>query len=457
MSVYSEQASPLQLLQAFPVGEAFSSGPASLDAEALRALQEMRFAKVMKRAWQVPFYQRHWGETGLEPGDITGLDDLVRLPVVTKDDLMDSVERFPPLGDYHGMARPEGGQFRTVLQTTSGTTGAPQPLFFGARDREIQNILLARAYLLQGLQTDDVVHSVYGFGMVNGGHYIREAVLYYTDALLLPAGTGSQTGSLQQVELMQRFGATVLVGFGDFLHKLARTAEDAGLIPGEDIPLRMISGHIAHDARETLSKAWGGAAVYDWYGVGDTGIVAAEGPAREGLYIWEDAHFVEIVAPDTGLPVGPGCDGNLCITVLFKDSVYPIVRFDTQDVSRLLPPDLSSGIKFRRIAGFSGRSDNMVKLRGVNVYPTAIGSLLYGFSGTTGEYVCRLKRIDDQDELTVMVEYDGADPDFEQLISRHLRARLGVRLGIEVVAVGETAGLTELEARQKPKRLIDER
>ena len=254
---------------------------------------------------------------------------------------MDSVERFPPLGDYHGMARPEGGQFRTVLQTTSGTTGAPQPLFFGARDREIQNILLARAYLLQGLQTDDVVHSVYGFGMVNGGHYIREAVLYYTDALLLPAGTGSQTGSLQQVELMQRFGATVLVGFGDFLHKLARTAEDAGLIPGEDIPLRMISGHIAHDARETLSKAWGGAAVYDWYGVGDTGIVAAEGPAREGLYIWEDAHFVEIVAPDTGLPVGPGCDGNLCITVLFKDSVYPIVRFDTQDVSRLLPPDLS--------------------------------------------------------------------------------------------------------------------
>ncbi|HJP10283.1 MAG TPA: hypothetical protein QGF27_09680 [Arenicellales bacterium] len=457
MSGYSEQANSSQLLREFPVGEAFSAGPAGLDAEALRALQEVRFAKVMKRAWQVPFYQRHWGEAGLEPGDIAGLDDLARLPVVTKDDLMDSVERFPPLGDYHGMDRPEGGQFRTVLQTTSGTTGSPQPLFFGAKDREIQNILLARAYLLQGLRSDDVVHSVYGFGMVNGGHYIREAVLYYTDALLLPAGTGTQTRSLQQVELMQRFGATVLVGFGDFLHKLARTANEAGLVPGEDIPLRMISGHVAHDARQALSNAWGGAVVYDWYGVGDTGIVAAEGPVCDGLYIWEDAHYVEIVAPDSGVPVEPGCDGNLCVTVLFKDSVYPIVRFDTQDVSRLLPADSDSGINFQRIAGFSGRSDNMVKLRGVNVYPTAIGSLLHGFSGATGEYVCRLHSMDDQDELTVMLEYDGADPDFGELISRHLRARLGVRLGVEVVAGGETAGLTELEVRQKPRRLIDER
>ncbi len=457
MSGYSEQANPSQLLREFPVGEAFSAGPAALDTEALRALQEVRFAKVMKRAWQVPFYQRHWGEAGLEPGDVAGLDDLARLPVVTKDDLMDSVERFPPLGDYHGMDRPEGGQFRTVLQTTSGTTGSPQPLFFGARDREIQNILLARAYLLQGLRSDDVVHSVYGFGMVNGGHYIREAVLYYTNALLLPAGTGTQTRSLQQVELMQRFGATVLVGFGDFLQKLARTANEVGLVPGEDIPLRMISGHVAHDARQALSNAWGGAVVYDWYGVGDTGIVAAEGPVRDGLYIWEDAHYVEIVAPDSGSPVEPGCDGNLCVTVLFKDSVYPIVRFDTQDVSRLLPADSDSGINFQRIAGFSGRSDNMVKLRGVNVYPTAIGSLLHGFSGATGEYVCRLHSIDDQDELTVMLEYDGADPDFGELISRHLRARLGVRLAVEVVAGGETAGLTELEVRQKPRRLIDER
>ena len=93
MSGYSEQANPSQLLREFPVGEAFSAGPAGLDAEALRALQEVRFAKVMKRAWQVPFYQRHWGEAGLEPGDIAGLDDLARLPVVTKDDLMDSIER----------------------------------------------------------------------------------------------------------------------------------------------------------------------------------------------------------------------------------------------------------------------------------------------------------------------------------------------------------------------------
>lgn len=457
MSRYFKQADLSGLIEAFPVADAFIAGPARLEPECLRTLQEKRFANVVARAWQIPFYRRHWGEVGAEPGDIRTLDDLERLPVVTKDHLMASVDRVPPLGDYHGMTRADGGRYRTVLQTTSGTTGPPQPLFFGARDREIQNILLARAYLLQGLRADDVIHSIYGFGMVNGGHYIREAVLHYTDALLLPAGTGTETRSRQQVELMRRFGATVLVGFADFMLKLARSAQEVGLEPGRDIPLRMISGHLDHDSRDALSNAWGGVAVYDWYGVGDTGIVAAEGPAQDGLYVWEDAHLVEIVEPGTGRPVNIGDAGNICVTVLFKDTVYPIIRFDTQDVSRLLPADPASGINFRRIAGFSGRSDNMVKLRGVSVYPTAIGGLLHEFDGTTGEYVCRLYRSADQDELTVVVEYTGADPGLKDALGRMLHERLGVRLNVELVGSGETAALSGLENRQKPRRLIDDR
>ena len=209
------------------------------------------------------------------------------------------------------MTRTDGGRYRTVLQTTRGTTGVPQPLYFGARDREVQNILLARAYLLQGLKPNDVVHSIYGFGMVNGGHYIREAILHHTDALLLSAGTGTETRSRQQVELMHRFGATVLVGFSDYMLRLAQTAQDTGLTPGTDIPLRMISGHLGHDAREALSAAWGDVSVYDWYCVGDTGIIAAEGPCQEGLYVWEDAHFLEIVAPGAGKPVNPGVRQHL--------------------------------------------------------------------------------------------------------------------------------------------------
>ena len=124
---------------------------------------------------------------------------------------MASVAHAPPLGDYHGLSDAQDGKSRVILHTTSGTTGDPQPLFFGAPDREIQNILLARAYLLQGLLPNDVVHSVYGFGMVNGGHYLRETIIHNTTALLLPAGTGAETRSRQQVDLMHRFGATVLV------------------------------------------------------------------------------------------------------------------------------------------------------------------------------------------------------------------------------------------------------
>lgn len=451
MSVYFEQAQPAALLDAYPIGAGFLEGPATLNAERLHELQEKRFARVIERAWQVPFYQRHWREAGLNPGDIKTLNDLAKVPVFSKKDLMASVEYSPPLGDYHGLA---GQRHRAILHTTSGTTGAPQPLFFSPRDREIQNILLARAYLLQGLRPDDVVHSVYGFGMVNGGHYIREAILHYTQALLLPAGTGAETRSRLQVDLIHRFGATVLVGFSDFLRKLAVVAKEAGLEPGHDLKVRMICGHLDHASRAELGDLWGGADTFDWYGVGDTGIIAAEGPHQNGLYVWEDAHFVEMLDPKTAQPVADGTPGNICVTVLFKDTIYPIIRFDTQDLSTRLPPDPTSGIGFRRITGFGGRSDNMVKLRGINVYPTAIGPLLQTLDGFAGEYVCRVNEA--RDEMTVIAEYAGVDTRAKDQLAQHLREKLGVRVAVELVAPGQTASLTGLEDRQKPQRLIDE-
>ena len=134
-----------------------------------------------------------------------------------------------------------------MLHTTSGTTGSPQVLLFGPKSREVQNLLLARNYQFQGLRPDDVVHSVYGHGMINGGHYVREAVTRWTSAVFLSAGTGVETRSAQQVEVMKRFGATVLVGFGDYLKKLADTAVEMGIEPGRDIPVRLISAHLGRE------------------------------------------------------------------------------------------------------------------------------------------------------------------------------------------------------------------
>ena len=271
---YFDQADPAALARDFPLGDDFLERFRSLSRDELRARQETQFASAVARAWKTGFYKRLWGEKGIEPGDIRGLDDLTKLPVFDKADLMASIEQHPPYGDFSG-ADPET---RVIVHTTSGTTGRPQTLLFGPKSREIQNLLLARVYRFQGLTDADVVHSVYGFGMINGGHYVREALLHWTNALMLPAGTGAETRSAQQVALMRDFGVTAVVGFADFIRRLADVAREQGIELGRDIPVRLISGHLGREDRDALSAAWGGAAVYDWYGVGDTGIIAAEGP-----------------------------------------------------------------------------------------------------------------------------------------------------------------------------------
>ena len=438
------------MLRDYPMGRAFLEGPAALSRDALTALQERRFAAVMERAWQVPFYRKRWAAAGLEPGDIAGLDDLVSVPSFSKDDLMESVAEAPPFGRFDG--RDSENAF-AVFHTTSGTTGVPQPLFYGAEDREIQNLLLARAYRLMGLRDDDIVHSVYGFGTVNGGHYVREAVTHFTDALLVPAGTGRDMPSEQQVETMARLGATVLVGFGDYVRHLAETAERRGLA----VPLRLVLGHFGRGDRQAVSEAWGGAAVYDWYGVGDTGVIAAESPSLNGLHIFEDAHLVEALDPETGAPVEDGHAGNLCATVLFKTGIYPIVRFDTKDLTTLSAPDPGSGIGFRRMSGFEGRSDNMVKLRGINVYPTAVGAFLEDFKPLTGEYVCRVFRAGGREEMAVVAEAREQSDRLAEGVAERLKRGIGVQVAVELVEPGGTTALTQVRERQKPLRLIDER
>ncbi|MEM1161024.1 MAG: phenylacetate--CoA ligase family protein [Pseudomonadota bacterium] len=415
----------------------------------LRALQERRFLALTEFAWKVPFYQRLWGAAGAEPGDIRSLDDLLRLPTYSKEDLMASVEAHPPLGDFHGRGA-HADPPPMIFHTTSGTTGRPQPLIWGPKSREVQNMLLARIYALQGIRADDVIHSVYGFGMVNGGHYIREAVNHWVGAQILTAGTGAETPSAQQVHLMRDFGATVLVGFGDYLKRLAEVAREEGLAPGRDIKIRAISGHLGADPAEVLSGLWGGAEVFDWYGVGDTGTIAGQGPDRQGMHIFEDAQMVEVLDVDTGTPTdGPG---DLVCTCLYKDDLFPVIRFNTHDVTCILPRENPLGMPFRRMEGFLGRSDNMVKLRGINVFPQSIGALLQAqFPAMTGEFVCRVTAVEGREEMEVLVEAAGGDPAPMQDL---LKARLGVQIGVTIVAPGDTAALTQIEQRQKPIRLI---
>ena len=445
------------LRQEFPIGSAFLERYQSLSPEALRQHQEAQFARQLKRAWQLPFYQRLWAQAGVQPHHIRGLDDLPRLPVFGKQEIMESIERHPPLGDHHGREIPIDGRiFPMIVHATSGTTGRPQPLVFSPRTREVHKLLLARAYLMQGMRPDDVVHSVYGHGLVNGGHYIREAVVHHTSALFLPAGTGIETPSVKQVEFMRDFGVTALVGFADYIKRLADVARDMGLQPGRDIPVRMISGHMARDSREALSQAWGGAELFDWYGVGDTGLIAAEGPDHDGMHIMEDAQWVQVCDIDTGQPVPDGQTGDLVVTCLFTHDIFPIIRFNTHDVTRILSGPSQLKLPFRRMDGFLGRSDNMVKLRGINIFPQALAAILAEAPGFRGEYVCILQKdAAGREDLLVRIECDVAPTAaLSETYSALLKQRLGVEVLVELVALRALSELTGVETRQKPIRLI---
>jgi phenylacetate-CoA ligase len=445
------------LRQEFPIGSAFLERYQSLSPEALRQHQEAQFARQLKRAWQLPFYQRLWSRAGVQPQHIRGLDDLHRLPVFGKQEIMESIERHPPLGDHHGREIPIDGRiFPMIVHATSGTTGRPQPLVFSPRTREVHKLLLARAYLMQGMRPDDVVHSVYGHGLVNGGHYIREAVVHHTSALFLPAGTGVETPSVKQVEFMRDFGVTALVGFADYIKRLADVAREMGLLPGRDIPVRMISGHMARDSREALSQAWGGAELFDWYGVGDTGLIAAEGPDHDGMHIMEDAQWVQVCDIDSGQPVPDGQTGDLVVTCLFTHDIFPIIRFNTHDVTRILSGPSQLKLPFRRMEGFLGRSDNMVKLRGINIFPQALAAILAEAPGFRGEYVCILQKdAAGREDLLVRIECDVAPTAaLSETYSALLKQRLGVEVLVELVALRALSELTGVETRQKPIRLI---
>lgn len=447
-----------RLRREYLIGEEFESTYSRMSRDELRAMQDVRFRRVMSRAWQTTFYRERWLAAGIEPGDVASLDDLHLLPMYDKSDVMASVERHPPLGDFSGFeSYPLGKRPPVILQTTSGTTGMPQPLVFGPWGREVSNLLVGRTFRWLNVGSDDVVHSVYGHGLINGGHYIREAVTHFTRAIFLSAGTGLETRSTRQVEIMQQFGATVLAGFADYLLRLAHVAVEEGITPGVDIPVRMIVGQLPIGTREKLEDAWNGAPAYDWYGVADTGSIAGEGPDRDGLYVWEDAHYLEILTAD-GRAAADGEQGDMVATCLYKDDVFPVVRFNTHDISSWLPGTGASGITFRRIAGFLGRSDNMVKIRGINVYPHAIARILTEVQGCNGEYVCRAVSGEaGREDLVVVIEH--ADPASARIpaIADLLKRHLGIAVEVELVPPRATAEATQVESRQKPLRLVDER
>jgi phenylacetate-CoA ligase len=431
-----------------------------MSRDELRELQEHRFLAQMKRAWQVPFYRRHWSAAGMEPGDIRGLDDLSKIPSYSVYDIRDSIARNPPWGDFMGIDFDTDEPMPLILQTSGGTTSLPRPMLYAPRDREVISILHGRRLYMQGVRPFDLLQITLAFGLTNAGLSAREGVLKYSGAIAVPTGSGASTPTRRQLEIMKQWGITFLLGFPAYLRHMAHVAREELKLDPRALGLKGLLVHLGVDNREALQDLWG-APAYDSYGLHEVGGVAADCEHRSGMHIFEDAYIVELVNPDSGLPTPSGERGSIVVTTLFRH-LAPAIRYDTHDVSALVPGTCACGGTHRRLDRIFGRADHMVKLRGMNVFPEAIGEVVARDKRSNGEYVCVVETIGPsaQDELTVMVEAAcdaGQWSPLAETLRRDLKASLGVRVAVKVVAAGELNTLTGLTGALKVRRLIDRR
>ena len=431
-----------------------------LGRDALRALQEERFARQVARAWQIPFYRRHWGAAGIEPGDIRGLDDLAKLPPFSVHDMRDAIARHPPWGDLIALEAQGDAALPLVLQTSGGTTGMPRPMLFAPRDREVMNIITGRRLHMQGVRPHDVVQVMLSLGLANGGFLAREGIWKYTGAVPVMTGSGAQTPTRRQIEILRAWKTNVLVGFPAYLRHMALVVRDELKEDPAAFGVKSLVVHLGTDDRSSLEQLWG-AQVYDTYGTNECGSLAAECRLKSGMHVFEDAFVLEVVDPETFAPRAAGERGVILQTTLFKH-MAPLIRFNSNDVSAFAAGECACGGTHRRIEKIYGRADNMVKLRGVNLFPEAVGALVAERGEASGEYVCIVERVGEagRDEMTVLVEAREAAADkagLQRTLAARFREALGVALRVEVVERGTLDAMTGLSSTSKVRRLIDRR
>ncbi len=419
----------------------------------------VQLARLKEKAWhayRAPFHRARWDAAGFDPGAITTLADLWRAPAYTVDDIRRSIDAHPPWGDYQGVTPDEAAREPMRVYMSGGTTGKSRPTFYTAWDREVGAVLFARQLFMQGIRPGDVILNSWAYGLHNGAFSYDESLYRWLNCVVLTTSTGNVTSSERQVELAIAYEAAAVMTTGDYLLRLAQVARDMGFDPRKDLKLRAIPNI---GDRRTLEDTFG-LEYFDTYGFHEVQTVAVECPAHDGLHIFEDAYIVQVVDPESGDALPDGELGALCITELYKTGSSQF-RYNIMDLSYLYPPGrCACGSWLRRMGPFAGRGDNMVKLRGVNVWPEAVGEIALGVDGTTTDYFVRAVREDHRDELILSVVSD-ADPSRFDAVARaveeRLKDRLGVRIRTDVVAPGSLDAWTEVDVSPKLKRFRDER
>jgi len=424
--------------------------------DTIAATQLARVQARARAAYEVPFFRRRWDEAGVGPDSLKSLADLSRFPAYTVDDIRASIEANPPYGDYQGVTVDQAAEQPMRVYMSGGTTGRSRPTLYTAWDREAGAILTARALYMQGIRPGDVVLNAWAYSTHNGAHSMDEALYRWLNCVVLSTGTGNVTPTRKQVELAVEYKATAILPTGDYLLHIAETALEMGLDPATDLNLTALPN--IGDKNRLFDTF--GVPVYDSYGFHEVQWVAIECPAGDGMHIFEDAYIVQIVDVETGELLPDGEQGAVCLTEIYKTG-SPQFRYNIMDLSALHPPgQCECGSWLRKMAPFAGRGDNMVKLRGVNIWPEALGEIVTAVEGVTDDYFVRATREGNRDEMTVLVASDRPADEFTKVAAaaaERLHEVVGVKIQVEVVAPGGLNALTGFGTVAKLIRFEDAR
>ncbi|MCD6353535.1 MAG: phenylacetate--CoA ligase [Proteobacteria bacterium] len=399
----------------------------AMDRSLLGKLQIKLLQETIKRATHSSYYSKLFKKERITPESIKTLDDLRRIPFVTKDTLR---EEYP----YGFLATSKDKIVR--LHSSSGTTGKPTVIFHTANDISEWTGLLARCMYMTGVRFGDVFQNMMGYGLFTGGlgfHYGAERL----GTLVIPAGPGN---TKRQIMLMREFETTVIHIIPSYALYLIKTLEEMNIDPTRDLHLQIgFLGAEPHSeaTRQRIEEGLGINA-YNSYGLSEMcgPGVAFECQEKQGMHVWEDSYILEVIDPKTMKPVKDGEEGELVFTTLKREGM-PILRYRTRDLAVVYPEPCACGRTHRRISRIKGRADDMIIVKGVNMYPIQIEKTLMAISEVGSNFQIILDRKDDNDHMIVKVEVsnDVFQGDLKKL--QNLRKRIVNGLYTEILVTPE--------------------
>jgi phenylacetate-CoA ligase len=413
----------------------------------IAALQLERLRRSVAHAYrQVPYYRDKLDAHGVHPDELRSIEDIARLPFTTKDDLRSTY----PFGLF---AVPLDDVVR--IHASSGTTGKPTVVGYTAQDIDTWAGIMARSLRAAGGTRRDIIHVTHGYGLFTGGlgvHYGAERL----GMTVVPASTGQTE---RQVQLIRDFGATFIVATPSYALTVADEFDRQALRPGDTrLRLGIFGAEPWGEEMRTELEARFGIAAMDLYGLSEVigpGVACECLESRDGPVVWEDHFYPEIIDPETGRVLPDGEPGELVLTSLTKEAL-PVIRYRTRDLTRLLPPTARS---FRRIDKITGRSDDMLIIRGVNLFPTQVEELILRQPQLAPHWVLEVSRSGPKDDLTVRVEakseIDAAGPvagEAAAALQHHIKSYIGIMARVDIAPFGSIE-----RSLGKAKRVIDKR